>query len=61
MRENPGRGRVSLAEISIKDLPLGAIPGSSEPAASHLGPAAPEPGTFLIEVPALPCTPVSNL
>lgn len=61
MRENPGRRRISLAEISIKDLRLGASQGSLEPAASRLGLAAPEPGTLLIEVPALPCTPVSNL
>lgn len=51
----------TLAEISIKDLPLGASQGSLEPAASCLGFAPPETGTLLVEVPALPCTPVSNL
>lgn len=62
MRENPGRGReCPWLRFSIKDLPLGASQGSLEPAASSLGLAPPEPGTFLVEVPALPCTPVSNL
>lgn len=60
MRENPGRRRVSLAEMRIKDL-MGASQGFLEPAASHLGLAPPETGTLLVEVPALPCTPVSNL
>lgn len=62
MRENPGRGReFPWLTPSVKKL-LGASQVSLEAAASErLGFAPPEPGTLFIEVPALPCTPVSNL
>lgn len=40
---------------------MGVKSGSLEAGASSLGLAPPEPGTLLVEVPALPCTPVSNL
>lgn len=39
----------------------GASQVSLEVVASSLGLAPPEPGTLLVEIPALPCTPVSNL
>lgn len=40
---------------------MGVKSGSLEAVASSLGLAPPEPRTLLVEVPALPCTPVSNL
>lgn len=61
MRENPAREReCPWLRPSVKHL-LGASQVSLEVAASSLGLAPPEPGTLLVEVPALPCTPVSNL
>lgn len=40
---------------------MGVKLASLEVVAPSLGLAPPEPRTLLVEVPALPCTPVSNL
>ena len=61
VRKSWKRERMSLAEIQHKRSPSGCWTGFLEIKASSLGLAPPEPGTLLIEVPTLPCTPVSNL
>lgn len=60
-RKSWKRERVSLAETQHKRSPSGCWAGILGTQASSLGLAAPEPGTLLVEVPTLPCTPVSNL
>lgn len=60
VRKSWKRERMFLAEIQHERSPE-CWTGFLEIKASSLGLAPPEPGTLLIEVSALPCTPVSNL